>query len=332
MARLRAPSRCATLTASGSGWAPSSTSSSWAPSRGTRLRSSSGRYCLCPCVTVAERSTGRRFMGPHTTTTTAPAASLMSSPADTSCRKQAAVPYLRQTTPSVAHAVYSLDCSDAPLLQHELVGKVARLQLHAWRLPPRRCRRPCMLRCLPPLPDLHLPHSACTRQALDATSTADSSRSSTWPCVTVGCPARPFIRLPVFPCRLYPRCQLFAMYGDLDDVYIMRDTEKQSRGCGFIKFKSREAAEAAIAALNGLHIMQGSDQPLAVRFADVKRPRAADAQMGGPGLVTAAAADMPALAESHPPGNARFAQPETLQQLQLPWAPDSSPNNRGQLR
>eukprot|EP00850_Spirogloea_muscicola_P004807 SM000021S06440 [mRNA] locus=s21:182991:189805:- [translate_table: standard] len=87
--------------------------------------------------------------------------------------------------------------------------------------------------------------------------------------------------------------------------------------CGFIKFKSREAAEAAIAALNGLHILQGSDQPLAVRFANVKRPRAADAQRGGPGFVAAAAAtDMPALAESQPRGNGHFAQPENLQQLQ----------------
>ncbi|XP_073388862.1 flowering time control protein FCA isoform X4 [Physcomitrium patens] len=78
--------------------------------------------------------------------------------------------------------------------------------------------------------------------------------------------------------------ELFLPYGRVDDVYIMRDEQKQSRGCAFIKYSQRDHAQAAINALNGVHIMQGCDQPLAVRFADPKRPKGGDARVGGPGV------------------------------------------------
>ncbi|XP_024392960.1 flowering time control protein FCA isoform X1 [Physcomitrium patens] len=78
--------------------------------------------------------------------------------------------------------------------------------------------------------------------------------------------------------------ELFIPYGRVDDVYIMRDEQKQSRGCAFIKYSQRDHAQAAINALNGVHIMQGCDQPLAVRFADPKRPKGGDARVGGPGF------------------------------------------------
>jgi RNA recognition motif-containing protein len=64
----------------------------------------------------------------------------------------------------------------------------------------------------------------------------------------------------------------------VDDVYIMRDEQKQSRGCAFIKYPLREMAQAAINALNGNYTMPGCDQPLAVRFADPKRPKGVDAR------------------------------------------------------
>nr|CAD1831815.1 unnamed protein product [Ananas comosus var. bracteatus] len=65
------------------------------------------------------------------------------------------------------------------------------------------------------------------------------------------------------------------------NVYIMRDAMRQSRGCGFVKFSTREMAAAAMNALNGTYIMRGCDQPLIVRFADPKRPRPGE-QRGGP--------------------------------------------------
>jgi len=59
----------------------------------------------------------------------------------------------------------------------------------------------------------------------------------------------------------------------VEDVYIMRDGMRQSRGCGFVKFSSKEPAVAAMNALNGTYIMRGCEQPLVIRFADPKRPR-----------------------------------------------------------
>ncbi|KAK8661846.1 hypothetical protein V6N13_091437 [Hibiscus sabdariffa] len=85
--------------------------------------------------------------------------------------------------------------------------------------------------------------------------------------------------------------EVFSRFGRVEDVYLMRDELKQSRGCGFVKYSDRETALAAIDALNGIYTMRGCDQPLTVRFADPKRPRqgAGDprggaAASGGPGF------------------------------------------------
>ncbi|GER31432.1 RNA binding protein [Striga asiatica] len=74
--------------------------------------------------------------------------------------------------------------------------------------------------------------------------------------------------------------EIFSPYGRVEDVYLMRDEMKQSRGCGFVKFSQRDMAQAAINALNGTYTMSGCDQPLTVRFADPKRPRAGDSRSG----------------------------------------------------
>ncbi|XVE65493.1 hypothetical protein DITRI_Ditri08aG0004300 [Diplodiscus trichospermus] len=77
--------------------------------------------------------------------------------------------------------------------------------------------------------------------------------------------------------------EIFSQFGRVEDVYLMRDELKQSRGCGFVKYSDREMALAAIDALNGIYTMRGCDQPLTVRFADPKRPRqgAGDSRAGG---------------------------------------------------
>lgn len=84
--------------------------------------------------------------------------------------------------------------------------------------------------------------------------------------------------------------EIFTPYGRVEDVYLMRDEMKQSRGCGFVKYSHRDMALAAINALNGNYTMRGCDQPLTVRFADPKRPRLGDTSskggpaFGGPGF------------------------------------------------
>ncbi|XP_068637531.1 flowering time control protein FCA-like isoform X2 [Aristolochia californica] len=81
---------------------------------------------------------------------------------------------------------------------------------------------------------------------------------------------------------------IFSPYGHVEDVYIMRDEMKQCRGCAFVKFSHRDMATAAINALDGTYTMRGCDQPLTVRFADPKRPKAAESRFGpaygGPGF------------------------------------------------
>ncbi|GAU45042.1 hypothetical protein TSUD_198300 [Trifolium subterraneum] len=98
--------------------------------------------------------------------------------------------------------------------------------------------------------------------------------------------------------------EVFSKYGRVEDVYLMRDDKKQSRGyklltvkfettdafgtiflnlrCGFVKYSNRDMALAAINALNGIYTMRGCDQPLIVRFADPKRPRQGDSR--GPAI------------------------------------------------
>ncbi|KAK4759327.1 hypothetical protein SAY87_022458 [Trapa incisa] len=82
--------------------------------------------------------------------------------------------------------------------------------------------------------------------------------------------------------------EIFAPYGRVEDVYLMRDDMRQSRGCGFVKYAHRDMALAAINGLNGIYTMRGCDQPLTVRFAQPKRPRPGDSRggpaFGGPGL------------------------------------------------
>ncbi|CAI9118905.1 OLC1v1020532C1 [Oldenlandia corymbosa var. corymbosa] len=82
--------------------------------------------------------------------------------------------------------------------------------------------------------------------------------------------------------------EIFAPYGRVEDVYLMRDEMKQSRGCGFVKYSCREMAMAAINALSGRYTMRGCDHPITVRFADPKRPRLGesrgDAPFRGPGM------------------------------------------------
>lgn len=63
--------------------------------------------------------------------------------------------------------------------------------------------------------------------------------------------------------------QLFAPYGDVDLLTIVRDKLTQlSKGFGFVHMRDAEGAKAAIEALNGTAI---GDRTLEVRLADEKQ-------------------------------------------------------------
>lgn len=70
--------------------------------------------------------------------------------------------------------------------------------------------------------------------------------------------------------------QLFAPYGDVDLLTIVRDKLTQySKGFGFVHMKDAEGAQAAITALNG---MAFGDRTLEVRLADEKQVAPAPAK------------------------------------------------------
>lgn len=61
--------------------------------------------------------------------------------------------------------------------------------------------------------------------------------------------------------------QLFGQYGHLEEVFIMRDEAKASKGCAFVKFTFKEEAIYAVQALNQKVTLPGAPRPLEVRFA-----------------------------------------------------------------
>ena len=73
--------------------------------------------------------------------------------------------------------------------------------------------------------------------------------------------------------------QLFAKYGSVKEVYLMRDAMQLSKGCAFVKLANRAEAELAIAELNETYQDTGAPRKLVVRFADSKAGRMSG---GGP--------------------------------------------------
>ncbi|PIA61009.1 hypothetical protein AQUCO_00300497v1, partial [Aquilegia coerulea] len=72
--------------------------------------------------------------------------------------------------------------------------------------------------------------------------------------------------------------EIFSTYGRVEDVCILRDNMKQSLGRGFVEFVQRDMVLAAINALNGTYVMTGCDQPLIVRFAHPRKPKAGESR------------------------------------------------------
>jgi CUG-BP- and ETR3-like factor len=53
---------------------------------------------------------------------------------------------------------------------------------------------------------------------------------------------------------------MFEEYGSVEEVTVLRDKEGNSKGCAFIKFGSRQQAQAAINKMHGSQIMVVSGQ------------------------------------------------------------------------
>ena len=70
---------------------------------------------------------------------------------------------------------------------------------------------------------------------------------------------------------------IFHRFGPMEECTVLRDAKKQSKGCAFVTFMSRQNAIAAIRALHHSKTMDGCSAPLVVKLADSSR------EMGGVG-------------------------------------------------
>jgi len=72
--------------------------------------------------------------------------------------------------------------------------------------------------------------------------------------------------------------KLFDPYGDVTEVYLMRqkDQNAQSRGAAFVKFRTRDEALRAVQALNGRQRDKDAPGLLQVRFAQAKQDKTQD--------------------------------------------------------
>ncbi len=89
--------------------------------------------------------------------------------------------------------------------------------------------------------------------------------------------------------------ELFLPYGEIREIYMIRNTDGSSKCAAFLRYMKREAAYKAIESLHNNIVMEGAARPLIVKFADNKHQRQARhmrnarkqemmAAMGGPGF------------------------------------------------
>ncbi|VDD84988.1 unnamed protein product [Enterobius vermicularis] len=66
---------------------------------------------------------------------------------------------------------------------------------------------------------------------------------------------------------------LFAPYGVIDEVTVLRGADGSSKGCAFVKYGTHAQAVLAISALHGSQTMAGASSSLVVKFADTEKER-----------------------------------------------------------
>ena len=69
--------------------------------------------------------------------------------------------------------------------------------------------------------------------------------------------------------------ELFEGFGEIREIYIIRNADGSNKGCAFLKFAENESAVRAIEEMNDKFTMEGATRPLIVKFADTKAQRKA---------------------------------------------------------
>eukprot|EP00904_Undaria_pinnatifida_P013037 jgi/Undpi1/8864/HiC_scaffold_25.g11326.m1 len=65
--------------------------------------------------------------------------------------------------------------------------------------------------------------------------------------------------------------EVFSGFGEITEIYCMRNPDGTPKGCAFVKFSTRSAAISAIESLHEKCTMEGATRALVVKFADVKK-------------------------------------------------------------
>eukprot|EP00986_Skeletonema_menzelii_P001015 scaffold274_cov144-Skeletonema_menzelii.AAC.38 len=75
--------------------------------------------------------------------------------------------------------------------------------------------------------------------------------------------------------------ELFAPYGEISSIFVIKKKSETKNGCAFVKFAERDMAQAAIDSLDGEIRMEGVDKPLKVKFADPNKQQQWQQRGGG---------------------------------------------------
>ena len=67
--------------------------------------------------------------------------------------------------------------------------------------------------------------------------------------------------------------ELFSRFGEIREVYMIRNQDGSSKCAAFLRFVERDSAVQAIEQMNGVEMMEGAQRPLIVKFADNKHQR-----------------------------------------------------------
>jgi CUG-BP- and ETR3-like factor len=67
--------------------------------------------------------------------------------------------------------------------------------------------------------------------------------------------------------------ELFAPFGEIREIYMIRNSDGSSKCAAFLRYGKRESATQAIESLNNNFVMEGATRPLIVKFADTKNQR-----------------------------------------------------------
>lgn len=66
---------------------------------------------------------------------------------------------------------------------------------------------------------------------------------------------------------------LFSPFGAIEECSVLRNIQKESKGCAFLTYLNRQSAHVAIHSMHHSHVFEGCTSPIVVRFADTYKDK-----------------------------------------------------------